>query len=209
MGKVVCFTGGWRRRVKRGWTGVSIAVMGLAPFLMLIPLAALFHSEYLDFFVLLFALWIVVIAANALVATRLPALGVVVLAVLVVGWAYISLPLILSRPHMVPTTVASYLGIRGEQAQKLLVLRQTCELVNSAIASAGAKGVDKACVDPWNELSVQVLSNVGDRWLVELDAPGTDGTMPFKLKLTISRSDLQVLSQSSKSKKLGNSRVCT
>lgn len=209
LSRMVFLNGGWRRRIKRGWTGLIIAILGLLPFIMLAPLATLFSSDYLNSFVLLLTLWVLVVAANALIATRLSVWGVFVSAVFVVVWGYVFVPLAFSRPQMVPTTVAFYLGIRGEQPQQLLVLKQTCELVNNAIASAGVTGNEKACSETWSELNAQVLSNAGDRWLVEFDATGGKGTVPLKLRLTIPRSDLQLVSKPIKIKKLDRSSTCT
>jgi hypothetical protein len=55
------------------------------------------------------------------------------------------------------------------------------------------------------EVNSQILSNVGERWLVELDAVGDNAAAFQKLRVTIPRSDLQVvvLKIAKKSEKAG------
>lgn len=184
----------WQRLVNFG-SGITIGFCGVLLFIALRPLQDALVSTTGDaaFFVLM-GLWVLFVFANAVIAPKLGGRAAVVLAILVVVYCAVFLPLIGTRPLMFPTMVAQFLGVREASPQELRVPKRTCELVLSALGSAdAAKNVN--CADgEWGVLTAHVLSNVGDRWVLEIatqrqSALGSDS----RVRLTVPSQDAQVV----------------
>ncbi|SFB73502.1 hypothetical protein SAMN05216344_102121 [Polaromonas sp. OV174] len=177
-------------------TAVSVGVFGLAPFLALSPLLPLFDLSWLSGFVILLGLWVLAIMANAAMATRLPALATAMIALFCMFIAYILLPLIFVQPSFFPALIATHVGVRGDHPQNLYVPNKTCELIGSAMKSAGATKVVSCASDDWNEVVAVVLSNVGERWLIEIgvEQKSIDSDLN-RLRLTIPGKDVQIVNR--------------
>lgn len=177
----------------RALTALSVSFMGGTPFLALSPLLPLLYFPWLDGFFILIALWLMAIIANAEMAIKLPGKAMVVIGLFCMGWFYIFLPFIAMQPYFFPTFIAGQLGVRGQREQVLYVPKKTCDLIGIAVAGAGAGLKKPQCLsDDWNEIKVLILSNLGSRWLVEVDTGVASQAGTRKIRLTIPGTDVQM-----------------
>jgi hypothetical protein len=175
----------------RALTAVSVSVMGGAPLIALSPLLPLLYFPWVDGFVILITLWLIAIIANAGMAIELPGKAMIIIGLLCMGWAYILLPFVFFQPYFFPTFIATEVGVRSQRAQVLYVPQKTCDLIGIAISRSGS--VKPRCQsDDWNEITALVLSNVGSRWLIEVDAGGAQQAGARRIRLTIPGNDVQM-----------------
>jgi hypothetical protein len=97
------------------------------------------------------------------------------------------------RAGFFPTMVAKELGIRGERSSPILVSKNSCELIRLAQASGGKKDSTICSTEEWSELEAVILSNVGDRWLLEIDGKKLLNGDSQRFRLALPRNDIQVL----------------
>lgn len=197
----------WGSRFHDGFIAIAVAVLTVAPFLMLIPLKEVLTFPGFDSSIALLALWALAILANASVG-RLRGSDVAVIAIVLVGVLYICVPLAIDQPSFFPKMVASYLGVRGERPQDIRVPKKTCELIKSSLP--GNSGEDLFCSDGnWSKVSAQILSNVGEHWLIELSVPKNSiENESSRIRLTIPRIDVQVVTRMEKKTSTEKSISC-
>lgn len=207
--KIVLHHGNWRRRLFRGWMAICIAVLSLAPFLVLLPFKDLIPDSSMDSSVVFLTLWALAVLANAATATQLPAMAVALIAVLLAGFMYLAFPLVTDRPSFFPTMVASFIGVRDEKVQDLRVPRKTCELIKSALGESD-KSKDFNCTTAeWGEVRARMLSNVGDRWLIEIDIESAANSAKASgLRLTIPKNDIQIVRRQQVDANIGKKASC-
>lgn len=172
-----------------------VMLFGLAPALIVIPLGEIVTSPGISFDILFFALWFLAILANAATSNKLPLVGVAVTAIFLVALLYIAVPLAIGHTDFFPQMVAKELGIRKETTTRIWVSRKNCELVKRS-QQAQDKNNPLSCLDgDWNELKVQVLSNVGDRWLLELEIEQGAERKASGFRFTLPRNEFQIASR--------------
>jgi hypothetical protein len=180
----------WKKRL-----GSALLVCGVAtlPFIALLQLLILNRGADWPHLGAFFAVWLFVVAGSALL-NRIPVWGCALLLTCLSPILVYSVPGLLGHPAFFPTKVAELAGIRAERTAELRVPRSTCDLIQSALgASQTVKPVTCVGVE-WGIVHAQVLSNLGDRWLIELklaDAQplGRNGA----LRLTIPGEGVQTL----------------
>jgi hypothetical protein len=179
----------------RGWAVLSLTALGLMPALIVSPLGELFTASEISFDVAFFTFWILAILANAATGNKLRVVGTVFFGAILVVLLYVAAPIATNRAGFFPTLVAKELGIRGGQSSSVLVSKRSCELLQRAQATEGKKSSMVCSTEEWSELQATVLSNVGDRWLLEVDGEKLPNGAPQKLRLAFPRNDIQVVNR--------------
>lgn len=160
----------WRRQL----SALNVCFFGVFPFLALF--AVLYPSQGADWWHLgLFvAVWLVVVLASSLLFHRIPLWGCALLVMVVTPLFVVSLPGLQGRISYLPTVAAEMAGIRAKQINELRVPEGTCRLIQSALTStSSARPVNCKEGADWSTVHAQVLSNLGERWLIELQLDGS------------------------------------
>lgn len=195
LAQILSPAGSLGNRVARFWAACSVMFFGLAPAFIVIPLGQIVASSGFSFDVLFFTLWLLAILANAATGNKLRLVGVAVTAIFLVALLYLAVPLAIGKTDFFPQMVAKELGIRKETTTRIWVSRKNCELVKRSQQNPD-KNNSLPCLDSdWNELKVQVLSNVGDRWLLELEVEQGAERKASGLRFTLPRNEIQIASR--------------
>jgi hypothetical protein len=195
FGKVVSQGQTWGERFDRGWSCFLIAFMAITPLFFLAVFLQNFKSNYVNSFMLLLCFWTVIIAVNSVAATRLASAKPLAFILSFVTAAYLVflVPLATSNPSFFPAMVAGYLGVREADFQTLQVPIKTCNLITGSI-STGSQANDLVCSSgDWGQVKAQVLSNVGERWLIEIATENIQTKQASKLRLTVPRAEIQTV----------------
>lgn len=181
-------------RIEASATAAGIAAVSAGICLVLLPLLQVLRSEYLYTDAILFTLWALVILANASAAVRLRFLEISIVGAFVVIFLFILIPLTASQSNLFPQMTASFLGIREDASTELRVSTKTCQLIRSALPE-GVTSKDVECgAEDWGKVKAQIFSKVGDLWLIEVAAErASDPTTVARYRITIPRSDVQVI----------------
>jgi hypothetical protein len=140
-------------------------------------------------------LWLGVVLGSIFL-DRIPVWGAAFVVTAMSPFITFLVPALLGLPFLFPIKVAELTGIRTEHPIELRVPKSTCDLIQSALDSRpGGRSVN--CVGgDWNKVHAQVLSNLGDRWLIELQPDGASlGGGKVPLRLTIPGDGVQRVSQ--------------
>ncbi len=160
----------WRRQL----SAINVCFFGVFPFLALF--SVLYPSQGADgWHVGVFVVaWLMVVLATSLLFHRMPLWGCALMLMFLMPLLMISLPGLQGRISYLPTVVAEMAGIRAKQVNELRVSKGTCHLIRSALTSASAaKPVNCSEDADWGTVHAQVLSNLGERWLIEVQLDGT------------------------------------
>lgn len=183
-----------KQRFHRLQASAGIAVFSSSLCIVFLPLLPVFASESLDATVILFTFWALAIIANASAAKNLPIPGLLLTGGLIVGILFIATPMATEGDSIFPKMVANLLGVRQEQAQDLRVPEKTCRLIKSAMGGSVSSADLRCEADDWGKVKAQILSNVGDQWMIELAVVSAlDQSKTSKLRLTVPRADIQVV----------------
>jgi len=186
--------GTWQERLARSWLSIALATAGTAPLLILIPLAKLLSLPSILVVVLLLFFWGLTIFLNAKFGIKLHPIGVAIVALILIAYLYVLAPIATGQPAFFSAMVATKLGVRSDEDVRLLVSKQACDLVKNMHVQEGGTH-PPVCLDgSSNEISAMVLSNVGERWLLEMKVAGASGEGGSRLRFTLPRSDTQVVS---------------
>lgn len=186
-----------------------IAVASMAISLIVVALMPVFRSEYLHNDAIFFTLWALAILMNALAAVRLQALQISIGGGFIVVIFFILLPMAANQNNLFPQMTASFLGIREDAPADLRVSAKTCELILSAVPEGMASKDLRCGTEDWGKVKAQILSKVGEQWLIELAAEkSSDSTAVAKLRVTVPRSDVQVIRQVEDRPFLGKPSAC-
>ncbi len=208
--RIAASAGTRQQRIKRVFTCCVIGVFSSLLLFVLLPVLPVFASETTSSLIVLVTLWLLAIIGNALAARQSAFLAKMVAGIYVVAVLFILLPWATASTAIFPNMLAEVLGVRHERQQELKVPPKTCELVQSA-RGATQNDAHIVCVkDSWGTVNAQVLSNVGDQWLIELPMAG-DAKQGFaeKLRLTVPKSDIQIVRIAPNTKNTSNKRICT
>lgn len=207
--KILLAKGSRTARLEASFSAVGITVVSTGIFLVVVPLMPVFRSEYLYIDAIFFALWALAILANASAAVRLRSLEISIAGGFVVVILFVLLPVVANQRNLFPQMTASFLGIREDAPAELRVPVKTCRLIWSAVPE-GMTSKDLGCgAEDWGNVRAQILSKVGDQWLIELAAEKhSDPTAVTKFRVTIPRSDVQVIREVEDRPFLGKPRAC-
>ncbi len=195
LAQILLPAGSVGNRFARFRVACLVMLFGLAPALIVIPLGQIVASPGISFDVLFYTLWFLAILANAATSNKLPLMGVAVTGVILIVLLYIAVPLAIGHTDFFPQMVAKELGIRKETTTKIWVSRKNCELVKRSHQNQD-KGNSLLCSEgDWNELNVQVLSNVGEQWLLELEVKQGTERKASGLRFTLPRNEFQIASR--------------
>ncbi|MFZ3126434.1 MAG: hypothetical protein WA136_00330 [Rhodoferax sp.] len=209
LAKILLTKGNRTTWVEASSTAVGIAVVSMGICLVLLPLTQVFRSKYLYADVILFTLWGFAILVNASAAVKLRSLEISILGGLVVVILFVVLPVAVNQRNFFPQMTASFLGIREDAPAELRVPVKTCELISSAVPE-GMTSKDLGCgAGDWGKVRAQILSKAGDQWLIELAAQKpSEPTAVVKFRVTIPRSDVQVIREVEDRPFLGKPSAC-
>lgn len=182
----------WRRLL----AAAGVCVLGVLPLLavksLLIPEQGV---EGLHIGVA-FAVWLLVIVGSSTWFSRIPLWGCALMLLFAAPLFLFSLPGLTGRPSALPTTVAELAGIRIKAPVELRVPSSTCKLIQSAVGSASTEKPLVCEEGDWGTVHAQVLSNLGDRWWIELKLAGTAPEVRGgAIRLTIPGEGVQTLHQ--------------
>lgn len=160
----------WRRQL----SAMNVCFFGTFPFLALFSLLYPMQGAGWEHLGVLVAVWLLVVLGSSTLFLKIPLWGCVLLVMVVTPLFMVPIPGMLGRASHLPELVAEMAGIRAKQANELRVPAKTCELIQSALGAA--MSVEPVTCNEgggWGSVHAQVLSNLGDRWLIELPLAGT------------------------------------
>jgi len=182
--------GSFESRRLRVWASLTLMISGLMPLYVVILLRDLFTASEVNFDILLFALWALAIIGNAKGGTKLRIGGIASISIFLVVLVFVLFPVAATdRPSFFSSMVAQELGVRSNGEVKLHVSKKSCELIAAIHKKNKAKTIINCVEDEWNEVSAVVLSNIGERWLLEFHPPDAKSG----LRVLLPRADLQAL----------------
>lgn len=193
--RIVGAKGTMGQRVERLNTSVGIAVFSAPAAVIFAYLLPIFKTTYFDYSYLsylLFVLWALAIVANAWLAERFPVIGLVAVGALVVWIAFIALPMLIGKPSLFPQMVASTLKVRQDRVQEYRVPSKTCLLIQSGFVASNIPSVNCGSGD-WSAIKMQVLSNVGENWFVEIEANTEQNSAGSALRMSIPKVDVHLV----------------
>lgn len=180
----------WRRLHHVAWVSLLGALPFCALWLYLIPSRGT-DGLHLGVF---FATWLVVVVGSSISLHRIPVWGSALIVVCAMPLLTISIPVFQGTPSLLPTHVAELAGIRSKQLDELRVPKGTCELIQNALGRVNTVNPLFCDESEWATVHAQVLSNVGDRWFIELDLARDDAGVDGRaLRLTIPSNGVQKL----------------
>lgn len=165
---------GSRRRAwkKRLGLALLVSVAGALPFVVLVQLLVSDRGAEWVHLIAFLAAWLTVVATSAFVE-KIPVWGCALLLTILSPVLMYSLPGLLGFPAFFPTKVAQIAGIRSPKAVELRLPLVTCQLIESAMGNAVVtKTVNCHERSGWGSAHAHVLSNLGERWLIELPLDG-------------------------------------
>jgi hypothetical protein len=191
--KLIARKGSLHERVARSWVSIVVSTAGVALLIILLPLTRLLNLPGVLLIVLLVMFWGVAIFMNARVGGKIHPIGIAVIGMIVIGYLYIIAPIATNQPAFFPTMVATKLGVRSDEHVRLLVSKQACEFVKDLQRKERSTQPLVCAEGSANEISVAILSNVGERWLVEMNVMNGAVDATPKLRFILPRADAQVL----------------
>jgi hypothetical protein len=158
----------WMRLHHVAWVCLLSALPFFTLWLYLIPNRG---TEWLHLGVF-FVTWLLVVAGSSIFLHKIPVWASALIAVCAMPLLTISIPVLQGNPSLLPTLVAELAGIRSKKTDELRVPKSTCDLIQNALGSAQAVNPLTCGEGEWGTVHAQVLSNLGDRWFIELSLAG-------------------------------------
>ena len=158
----------WSRLHHVAWVCLLSALPFAALWLYLIPNRG---TDWLHLGVF-FGTWLLVVAGSSILFHRIPVWASALTVLFVAPLLAISIPVLQRSPNLLPTHVAELAGIRSKKTDELRVPKSTCDLIQNALGSAQAVSPLICGENEWGTVHAQVLSNLGDRWFIELSLAG-------------------------------------
>lgn len=192
--RIVKHQGSWNRRLFRAYMAVLIALLASVPFVVLFAFKDLFTFPSVDSSLLLITFWVLLIVGNAVMATKLPGKAVVPAATFITALFLLIFSMVSNQAGLFPTMVATFIGIRVDGIQELRVSGKTCELIRAVLGRSEQKE-NNPCINlGWGEVRARVLSNVGERWLIDVDADQMEKSKDKSgVRLTIYGNEVQIV----------------
>lgn len=192
LGNIVTHKGTRGARLNRLNTSWVIALFALLPFYVLYDIRGVFTGGWIDPFYLVLICWGVLVIGNSWLATSLKWQGVFLLTIYGMLVFFVVVSIAISGKSVFPTMVATTLGLRSDGPTELILPQETCKLVRDVMASEGGEPPLHCDESSSHRLRVQVLSNVGERWLIELDAkPEDQAEVRHQVRITIPATGVQ------------------
>lgn len=209
LAKILFSNGRLNPWVDSSSAAVSIATASMFICLVVIALLPIFRFQYPYADVTLVTLWAFAILANALAAVRMRALEISIAGGLIVVVLFVLLPVAVNHRNLFPQMTANFLGIREDAPAELRLSAKTCQLILSAVPEdMTSKGLECGGED-WGMVKAQILSKVGDQWLIEFAVEkNSEPAVIAKLRVTIPRSDVQVIREVEDRPFLGKPKAC-
>lgn len=196
--------GWWRNEIaktvrRRAWKkrlglALLVSTVGALPFIVLTQILLSHHSTDWPHLVALLVVWLTVVVVSAFL-DRIPVWGCALALTIFCPILMYSLPALLGFPAFFPTKIAQLSGIRAEKVAELRVPAGTCKLIESAVgAPKTARPVSCGGGAEWGTAHALVLSNLGERWLIELQLEGGEpGKTNGAVRVTIPGADVQIV----------------
>jgi hypothetical protein len=184
---------GFGKRVWTAFCSFLVAGCGVFPIVVIFPLQHALIANGWAADVVFFGLFFVAVFLNAIVAPALLGRSAIVFALCVATYLLLALPMLGANPVFFPTLVARAVGVRGAEPQELRISNKACEALVAQISHSPTPNL-QCTVGDWSSMNALILSNVGDRWLVQipsLEVSSATGKIE-QLEVTIPREDIQV-----------------
>lgn len=185
-----------RRRAWKKRLGLALLVsaVGALPFIVLTQILLPKHGTDWPHLIAFLVVWLTVVGISAFM-DRIPVWGCALMLTFFCPILMYSLPALLGFPAFFPTKIAQISGIRAESTAELRVPANTCKLIESAVAAANtAKPVSCGGGTDWGTVHALILSNLGERWLIELQLEGAEsGNRNGTVRVTIPGADVQIV----------------
>lgn len=192
VARIVGAKGTMGQRAERFNTSVGIAVFSAPAAVILAYLMPVLKTTYFDYSYVFFVLWALSIFANAWLAERFPVIGLVAVGALAVWTAFIVLPMMIGKPSLFPQMVASTLGVRQDRVQEYRVPSKTCLLIQSGFGGSSTPSVNCGSSE-WSTIKMQVLSNVGEQWFVEIQSNTEQNSVGSSLRMSVPKADVHLV----------------
>jgi hypothetical protein len=186
-----CRRRAWKKRLG---PALLVSMIGSLPCIVLFHILLSGHGADWPHLVALLVVWLTVVALSAFI-DRVPVWGCALMLIALSPILMYSLPTLMGFPAYFPTKIAQIAGIRAEGAAELRMPSKACKLIESAVAGAKtARPVNCNEDADWGTVHALVLSNLGERWLIELQL---DGVEPVgrngSVRVTIPGADVQIV----------------
>jgi hypothetical protein len=185
-----------RRRVWKRRLGLAslVSTVGALPFIVLAQILLSGHGADWPHLIAFLMVWLAVVVVSAFL-DRIPVWVCALMLTVFCPILMYSLPALLGFPAFFPTKIAQISGIRAEKSAELRVPVNTCKLIESAVGTAKmAKPVRCGGGVDWGTVHALVLSNLGERWLIELQLDGVEpGNRNGAVRVTIPGDDVQIV----------------
>lgn len=185
---------GFARQLWSFYVSMIISLISVASFLTLFAFRDFFHLPGMNPVAMMLPVWLAIVAGNSFLATRLKWQGVAVASAILTTTLIFVASMASERKSFFPSLVATTLGVRSDGPRELMVPLETCELVRGALLRANTSS-NLSCQDAhWNQVHAQILSNVGERWLIELSVGAfAEHADAKRVRLTIPGSGVQLV----------------
>lgn len=180
----------------RAWYSFLIILLSVPPLSVLLVLMRVLDGSW-EADLAFFSLWLLATALNAGMATSRATQGTVFMAWFAVTCClFVVLPLGFGKSDRLGASLAEGLGVRSESAVDLLLPEKACLVVQAAQLQVGGSAI--SCkLQEGNPVRAQILSNVGSRWVLALDAkssnPGAESAKR-EVKVTVPADGIQLFS---------------
>lgn len=158
----------WKRQLR----ALGVCFFGVLPFIAFVSfLLPSKGSEWLHVGVF-FGVWLLVVVGSSTFLHNIPLWGCALLVMVGAPIFMISITGLQGHSSALPTQIAQVAGIRSKNPDELRVPKSTCDLIQNALGSAQAVNPLICGEGAWGTAHAQVLSNLGDRWFIELSLAG-------------------------------------
>jgi hypothetical protein len=165
----------FQHRARRLWDALWVMWLCCLPFIALTWFLISHQGVgWLDL-VMLLLVWLCMLFVNALLTRKLPVWVLASVAFMLLLLLLLSVPFFLGKPSLFPIRVAELSGIRDRTPGELRIPKDTCSLIQSGLAEGQTSAALKCDTgSEWGSVKAQVLSNLGDRWFIEVPLDAGD-----------------------------------
>lgn len=183
----------WGKRLLSAFCALFVAICGALSVGVLLPIQQTLSSVGWLADLIFLGLLAATVVLNAVVAPALLGRSVALFALGVATYLLIVLPMMGTNPAFFPNLVAGAVGIRGAATQEMRISSKACQ---SLIGQMGTNSpINLPCTKgEWTSINALILSNVGDRWLVQIHSQELHSATENveHLAVTIPREDIEL-----------------
>lgn len=185
----------WEKRLLSACCALFVAICGALSVGVLLPIQQALSSAGWLADLIFIGLFFITVFLNAVAAPRLLGRSVAFFALGVATYLLVVLPMLGVNPAFFPNLVASAMGIRGAATQEIRISSKACQSLLGRMGSNSP--INLPCTaGEWTSVNALILSNVGDRWLVQISGQelesAAENVKRLALAVTIPREDIEL-----------------